>query len=420
MGSITPLKYPRGHEKAGQQRKQGRRLGWQLRYMDPREVGHRVSTTYWGSRADADAEMERLEQGAADGLSFDPDIRNLTVKALRTRALADYIWLTKPSTNHDGVLRARSTFSKFKAMMSIVANSPLDPLLVRTVKPEDIDDAINGYRLKDGSKPSEETLKTLTAALTKLFGYAVKFGVITESGNPMRRRTQTGTKFSYGKPVKWAPNKTEVENVAVILDAKADYLGAMCRVLYWTGMRVEEALAVKQHHIDWERKRIHIEEAVTVSGGRRAEGNTKTPAGARYVPIVGQCEAPLRLLVDRSRLKGCEYVFMGEGRPSRLPSEMTKKRSKRERHAISYSAWRTHLKAAVEQAAIEHGQPVFTSLDLRHAYATNCLNSGFTASEVASLLGHSTDKIVMSRYQSLVDRDLTAEADEMTRRFNAL
>lgn len=420
MGSVTPIKYPTGHPKAGQQRKQGRRLGWQLRYMDPRKVGHRVSTTYWGSRPDAEDELDRLEQGAADGLSMDPDIRNLTVATLRARALADYRWLTKPSANHTGVLRARSTYAKFKAMMTVVGNSPLDPLLVRTVKPEDIDDAINGYRLKDGSKPSEETLKTLTAALTKLFGYAVKFGVITDSGNPMKRRTQTGTKFSYGKPVKWAPSKAEVERVALILDGDADYLGAICRVLYWTGMRVEEALALKHHHIDWDRKRIRVEDAVTVSGGRRAEGDTKTPAGARYIPIVGQCEAPLRHLAARAAAKGCEYVCMGEGRPSRLPSEMSKKRSKRTVHAISYSVWRSRLKTAVEAAAAEFGQPTFTSLDLRHAYATNCLNSGLTATEVAALLGHSTDKIVLSRYQSLVDRDLTVEAEALTRKFAAL
>ena len=418
MGSVTQLKYPLNHSKAGQQRKQSKRLGWQLRYMDPKKKKSRISTTFWGSRKDAEEEMSRLEQGTADGLSMNPDIRQMDMGSLRARALADYFWLTRPSGKDEGVRRATSSYSRFKSMMTIVGRSGIDSALVRTITSSDMDRIINNYRLQNGAKPSEETLKTLTGALTKLFSYAVNWGVISVASNPMTRRTQTSAKFSYGKPVKWAPNETEMANVAAFLEKTDLFLAHILRVFYWTGMRVEEGCGLKVSQIDWDNRRIVIEDAVTVSGGQRVEGSTKTPAGARQIPIVGQCEESIRFLQNRAHGKS-DYLFMGT-RPSRLAEEMERQRKKRVRHAISYSTWRKHLRMASLEASQQSGQKYFTTLDCRHAYATNLLNVGYSVGETATLLGHSTEKIVRTRYQSVVDRDLTLTAEDLTNRFNGL
>lgn len=416
MGSVTKLTYPKTHPQAGQQRKNGKRLGWQLRWMSPTEKSKRVSTTFWGTAHAAGEELDRLERGAALGLSDDPDIRNLTVGELRLRALEDFKWSERPTDEHPGTLRRTSTYAKFNAMMAVVERDPkLDDMLVRTVRAEDIAAFTKRYKVRDGQEPTPETLLTLESQVRKLFGYAVDWGVISPALDPTARR-RGATKVNVSRSVTWAPSKSDVELVAANLAEKHDYLADMLWVLYRTGLRIEEACGLKVHNVDLPRNAITIVETVTVSGGTRVAGGTKTVASTRNIPIHGDAKKALHRLSVRASLKGCEYVFMGEGRPSRLASEMTKKVKKRAIHAISYSTWQSSLKAAVDKAVEEHGIRPFTSHTLRHAALANLLAAGFSDSEVTSFAGHGSERVVRNRYDSLVQRDLSSEADAMTKR----
>jgi integrase len=418
MGTVTKLTYPKNHPKYGHQRTNGKRLGWQLRWMSPTEKSKRVSTTFWGSAKAAHDELDRLEAGSALGLSDDYDIRNLTVGELRLKAVEDFQWSERPTGERPGVLRTTSTYSKFVAMMQVVKRDPqLDDMLVWAVTHEDISNFLSRYRVNGGQEPTAETLLTLESQVRKLFRYAVDWGVIIPSRDPTARR-RGAAKVNTGKKVTWAPSIADIDLVAANLAEKHDYLADMLYVLYRTGLRIEEACGLKVHNVDFDRNSITIVETVTVSGGVRQEGGTKSVASTRTIPIHGKVKDPLKRLCDRASLPKyrCEFVFMGEGRRSRLPSEMEKRRSDRARHAISYSTWRSSLKEAVDKAVEEHGIRRFTSHTLRHAAIANLLAAGYSDSEVTSFAGHGSERIVRNRYDSLIERDLTAEADAMTKR----
>ncbi len=184
-------------------------------------------------------------------------------------------------------------------------------------------------------------------------------------------------------------------------------------------MRCEETMGLKIADVDFVKSSITVIDAVTVSGGTRQEGTLKSEASKRSIPIVAQCRPHLEFLCDRAKLMKSQYVFVGEGRPSQLPSEMKKKVSKRAVHAISYSMWwRTLSKAARE--AEPQGVRYFTSHILRHAALMQLLRAGYTPFEVGRFAGHRDDKIVMQSYSALVPNDLTTEAETMSERLAKL
>jgi len=318
----------------------------------------------------------------------------------------------------EGVLRRPSTYAKFKSMMAMVANSPLDTLLVRTLSSQKLTQFVNSVTLKDGSKPSQNTLQTLEGQLSVLFAYAVDWGVILQRDNPTVKSV-TSKRATKAKPVTWAPSLNDVQIVADIMDKVNDYYTSMLWVFYFTGMRCEEVMGLKLENVDLDRSSITIVNAVTVSGGVRQEGVPKSEASSRTIPIVKQCRPHLEFLIDRAKAKKSEYVFVGEGRPSRLPSEMVKKPSKRTIHAISYSTWRKALSVAVTEAGLQ-GVKYFTSHILRHSAIIQLLRAGYSTSEVASFAGHGSEKMVRTAYAGLIPNDLTPQADEMSRRLDSL
>ena len=57
-------------------------------------------------------------------------------------------------------------------------------------------------------------------------------------------------------------------------------------LLIYTGMRREEALALRWADIDFERGFIHVHGAITFQGNKPVEGPTKTEKGNRYIPLI--------------------------------------------------------------------------------------------------------------------------------------
>jgi len=419
MGAIAKLKYPKGHRNSGQQRRNAKgQLGWHLRWLDETSPGKRLSATFYGSQGSAEQYLESLEASPLAYKALTSGFRSLTVGELRVRALAAHKWAEPPMDGTEGVLRRPSTYAKFKSMMAMVANSPLDTLLVRTLSSQKLTQFVNSVTLKDGSKPSQNTLQTLEGQLSVLFAYAVDWGVILQRDNPTVKSV-TSKRATKAKPVTWAPSLNDVQIVADIMDKVNDYYTSMLWVFYFTGMRCEEVMGLKLENVDLDRSSITIVNAVTVSGGVRQEGVPKSEASSRTIPIVKQCRPHLEFLIDRAKAKKSEYVFVGEGRPSRLPSEMVKKPSKRTIHAISYSTWRKALSVAVTEAGLQ-GVKYFTSHILRHSAIIQLLRAGYSTSEVASFAGHGSEKMVRTAYAGLIPNDLTPQADEMSRRLDSL
>jgi integrase len=418
MGTLSKLNYPKDHPKAGQQRNKKGLLGWQLRWQDPTVFHKRSSTTFYGSEGSAREYLGSLEESPLANLAASKVNRNLTVGELRLRALTVRQWAEEPLDGNAGVLRRASTYAKFRSMMKMLEGTELDGKLARTVTANQLTQFVNQIKLKNGSAPAEGTLATLDSQLGILFAYAVAWGVIRDGDNPAKKNV-TSRRSPKPKPVTWAPSLGDVTIVAEILGKQNDWLPAMLWVFYWTGMRCEETMGLKITDIDFTKSSINVIEAVTVSGGQRQEGPLKSEASKRSINIVTQCRPHLEFLCDRAKLMKSEYVFTGEGRPSRLASEMQKKVGKRAIHAISYSTWRRTLSKAVREAEPQ-GVRYFTSHILRHAALMQLLRAGYSPLEVGLFAGHRDDKIVMTKYAALVPNDLTAQAMEMSERLAKL
>lgn len=419
MGTLSKLVYPKSHlTKAGQQRNRKGLLGWQLRWQDPTVFNKRSSTTHYGSEGSARQYLESLEGSPLANLAATKTNRNLTVGELRLRALTARQWTEPPLDGTVGVLRRTSTYAKFRSMMRMLEGTELDGKLARTVTANQLTQFVNQIKLKNGKAPAEGTLATLDSQLGILFAYAVAWGVVRDSDNPAKKNV-VSRRSPKPKPVTWAPSHSDLEIVAEILRKQNDWLPAMMWVFYWTGMRCEESMGLRVSDVDFNLSSINMMNAVTVSGGVRQEGPLKSEASKRSIPIVAQCRPHLELLYDRAKVMKSEYVFVGEGRPSRLASEMEKKVSKRAVHAISYSTWRSTLSKAA-RAAEPQGVRYFTSHILRHAALMQLLRAGYSPLQVGLFAGHRDDKIVMASYAALVPNDLTKEAQAMSERLAQL
>jgi len=342
----------------------------------------------------------------------------MTVSELKLRALEAYKWIEKPDDDVTGTPRLPSTYAKFRAMMAMISGTELDGQMVINVTPEYLTKFVNNIRLKDGRVPSESTLVTLDGGLSTLFSYAVAWGLILQTSNPTvksiaNRRVIKPTKVTH------VPSISDVRIVASILDEQNNYYSSMLWVLFYTGMRAEECLGLKIHAVDFKNHGINVLNAVTVSGGVRSEKAPKTEASTRTILITSQCLPHLLFLVSRAAEKKSEYVFMGSGLPSRIPSEMLKKPSKRAIHAVSYGTWQKALAKAVKKAGAQ-GVKKFSSHTLRHAAFLQLLRAGYSYSEVASFAGHGSESLVRAAYSGLVPNDLSKDAAEMSRRLEAL
>lgn len=119
-----------------------------------------------------------------------------------------------------------------------------------------------------------------------------------------------------------------------------------------TGCRRAEALSVKWSDVDFERKQIHIH-------------GTKTPRADRYIPLFPQICA---VLAQMPRSNG--FIF-------------------------PYSVGA--VKGYFRRLQAKHGF-TFRLHDLRHTFATRCIESGINLSTVSKWLGHSSVGITADIY----------------------
>ena len=195
------------------------------------------------------------------------------------------------------------------------------------------------------------------------------------------------------------------EEMAKILDAadavyptgtKVCRLGKAIHLLYYTGLRPGEAIALTWDDIDYENKLINVNKnAVNVKNRGKNENDdsqsnyvtiiqtsTKTESGTRHVPMSSKTEAALKALQE---LNGDhKYVLAAStGRP------ITIRALEKMFHGIQ-------SRAGVE----EHG----TLHSLRHTFASHMLESGVDVKVVADILGHSDVTVTYNTYIHVIKK----------------
>lgn len=168
-------------------------------------------------------------------------------------------------------------------------------------------------------------------------------------------------------------------------------------ILYWTGMRQGELLALTPKDIDPARRVIHITKSYTRIDGKDFITTPKTQKSIRDVGIPG-------FLLDEIQL----YIRKNHIRPDRRLFERTL-------HYLFFKL-RVGCKASGVRQIRTH--------DIRHSHVSLLINAGFSALDIAERVGHKSVSTTLDVYahlfpdqqQMLIDRlqELHLEAEEET------
>lgn len=140
-----------------------------------------------------------------------------------------------------------------------------------------------------------------------------------------------------------------------------------------TGVRRNEALAVKWENIDFENKRILIDGSILWINNKAYLETTKTNSGVRYAPLLAELE---QLLLPIKKSSG--FIFNADGLP--LTRSQSTKMWRRYRETYD-------IKGTIHQ--------------FRHSFITLMYNSGIDVKSAQGIAGHSKVDTMLDIYTHL-------------------
>ncbi len=156
--------------------------------------------------------------------------------------------------------------------------------------------------------------------------------------------------------------------------------GDVVLILAYSGLRFGELTGLNVEDVDVEARRIRVRRSITQVGGRLVEGNPKSEAGRRSVPIPERLVPALKARLD-NRPPGAPAIASPRG--SRLGLE-NRKRSVITK--IGRNKMRVH--------------------DLRHTYASLSRRAGADLRLLQKAMGHASITVTAHTYADLCDDEL--------------
>jgi integrase len=235
-----------------------------------------------------------------------------------------------------------------------------------------------------GNPLKHESVSRYMSVLPAVFKLAVRDGAIPASPMSLMERAKGEPRKSQFKWSREAINNLleASEQLAHKPDARYDY-SPLLRVLVLTGLRVSEALALRD--IDLLGGRLHVEHSLRRDG---TLGPPKTEASRRIVPLSSEL---VELLVQLIPIDAEEYdfVFHSKGNAQR---------------PLSYFNFRTRgFEPALKAAGLD--EKGITVHSLRHAAVSMFAWAGLTLVEVAAIVGHADASVTAKVYSHLFESD---------------
>ena len=161
--------------------------------------------------------------------------------------------------------------------------------------------------------------------------------------------------------------------------------GDVVSLLAYTGLRFGDLTGLNVEDVDLKARRIRVRRSITQVGGKLVEGNPKSAAGRRSIPIPQRLSGVLAGRVT-GRRPGEPAITSPMG--SRLGLENWK-RSVRWRDAI-----------------VEIGRPALRVHDLRHTYFSLARRAGADLRLLQKTMGHASITVTTHIYADLYDDEL--------------
>lgn len=284
---------------------------------------------------------------------------------------ADAWWAEiEPTLEHNTVKSYRPAYVRAKDKFGKI---PAEKITAR-----DIDEYVKDF----SATRARKTVVTQLQVIRQILRKAEVDGVIhynpAASVKPPRNLRQTRRQ---------APSKEEIEKIKASVNKT---FGLFPFLIYCTGCRRGEALALTGSDIDRKKGLIHIRKSVYYEGNHPHIKQPKTESGVRSVPLLEMLNAvlPKRL--------GKGYLFSEDDGTTLLTND--------------------HFTNLFNRYREESGVTV-TPHQIRHGYATALFESSVDVKTAQTLLGHAQISTTMDIYTHVCQDVISAAAEKMNQKF---
>lgn len=237
--------------------------------------------------------------------------------------------------------------------------------------------------IKQGYAPTY--LKTINNQLAALFNYAVRYYDLPN--NPCRKAGSMG-KGKADEMNFWTKEEFD-KFIDAVMNKQQSYMAFM--MLFWTGMRIGELLALNVADVDFEKHTISITKSYQRMGGRDIITEPKTPKSKRVIAI------PQFLAVDLQDYVNSMYGALGEDR--------------------LFPITKYYLEHEMQRGIKESGVKRIRIHDLRHSHASLLVEMGFSPLEIANRLGHEKIETTLNTYSHLYPDKQEQLADRLDKEY---
>lgn len=244
---------------------------------------------------------------------------------------------------------------------------------LRDITTKDITDwqsEILQARKKNGEPYSATYIRTLDSQLVAILAHAERYYGLYP--NPAAKAPRIGERDAQEMAI-WSK-----EQYIAVSDYLADdkEMFAPIEVLYWTGMRLGELLALTPNNIDFNRCEIHIRHSFRKVKGRDTVTPPKTEKSVRKIVVPEFLRDEIRDYIENvSHAEFNERIF---------------------RDVDSHK-----IRAALDEGIEATGVPRIRIHDLRHSHVSLLIDMGYSAVAIADRTGHESTEITY-RYAHLM------------------
>jgi integrase len=233
--------------------------------------------------------------------------------------------------------------------------------------------------LQQGYAPTY--LKTINNQVAAIFNYAVRYYDLPN--NPCRKAGSMG-KCNADEMNFWTQEEFS-KFIDSIMNKHQSYMAFM--MLYWTGMRLGELLALTVGDIDFEKRIVSITKSYQRITGKDIITEPKTPKSKRVITI------PQFIAIDLQDYINSMY---GVKKKDRL-----------------FPVTKYYLEHEMQRGIKDGGIKRIRLHDLRHSHASLLVEMGFSPLEIANRLGHEKIETTLNTYSHLYPNKQEKLADRL-------
>ena len=233
--------------------------------------------------------------------------------------------------------------------------------------------------IKMGYSPTY--LKTINNQLSAIFNYAVRYYDL--KSNPCAKAGSMGK--SKAEEMDFWTGEEFRKFIESVMNKRLSYMAFM--ILYWTGMRLGELLAVNTKDVDLEKRTISITKSYQRLGKKDVITPPKTSKSKRVITI------PEFLAADIKDYMDSLYDLQEDDR--------------------LFPITKYYLEHEMQRGIKESGVKRIRVHDLRHSHASMLIELGFSPLEIANRLGHEKVETTLNTYAHLYPNKQTKLAERL-------